>query len=139
MQNLNVFATLSLKSYNAEHISEERIWGKNPLFKTNKTRFLSLAVSFFVFKVCPKLTDCTYLHLPDSLRRDSQLITNLTERLCLGITIEIKPAEDLGTDLLRRDFTINTFAVNSNGEFVDLLGSKRDLDQRLIKVVGDTF
>ena len=52
--------------------------------------------------------------------------------------VVIKPAEDLGNDLLRRDFTINTFAVNSNGEFVDLLGSKRDLDQKLIRVVGDT-
>ncbi len=53
--------------------------------------------------------------------------------------IKIVPADDLKTDLLRRDFTINTFAMDKNGKFVDLLNSKIDLDNKVIKVVGDTY
>ncbi len=52
--------------------------------------------------------------------------------------IKLEIAEDLGTDLLRRDFTINTFAIDRNGLFIDTLGAKKDLEFRLIKVVGDT-
>ena len=52
--------------------------------------------------------------------------------------VKIEAAPDLGTDLLRRDFTINTFAIDSNGLFVDVLGAKKDLNNRLIRVVGDT-
>lgn len=50
----------------------------------------------------------------------------------------LEVASDLGTDLLRRDFTINTFAIDRNGLFVDMLGAKKDLNNHLIKVVGDT-
>lgn len=51
--------------------------------------------------------------------------------------VELKIAKNLGEDLLRRDFTINTFAMDSEGYFVDLLGSKKDLDAKLIRCVGD--
>lgn len=53
--------------------------------------------------------------------------------------IKIKLAKDLKTDLLRRDFTINTFAIDSNGKFIDLLNSKIDLDNKIIKVVDNTY
>ena len=52
--------------------------------------------------------------------------------------IEIEIAPDFKTDLLRRDFTINTFAIDKNDNLVDLLGAKKDLDSKLIRVVGDT-
>ena len=52
--------------------------------------------------------------------------------------IEIKKAKTLDEDLIRRDFTINTFAMDKNGQLVDKLGAKRDLDSRIIRVVGDT-
>lgn len=52
--------------------------------------------------------------------------------------IKIEYAKDLKTDLLRRDFTINTFAIDSNGKLVDLLNAKKDFDNKLIRVVGDT-
>lgn len=52
--------------------------------------------------------------------------------------VEITVAKDLGTDLLRRDFTINTFAIDNADRLVDVLGAKKDLDSRLIRVVGDT-
>ena len=52
--------------------------------------------------------------------------------------VKLQVAKTLGEDLLRRDFTINTFAIDREGRFVDILGSKKDLDARLIRVVGDT-
>ena len=52
--------------------------------------------------------------------------------------VEIEIAPDLGTDLLRRDFTINTFAIDKDGYFVDMLGARKDFDNRIIRVVGDT-
>lgn len=52
--------------------------------------------------------------------------------------IEIVPAKDLAEDLLRRDFTVNTFAISYDGKLIDIYGAKKDLDSRLIRVVGDT-
>ncbi len=52
--------------------------------------------------------------------------------------VELKIAKNLKEDLLRRDFTINTFAMDKNGYFIDLLNSKKDLDSKIIKCVGDT-
>ena len=45
---------------------------------------------------------------------------------------------DLESDLLRRDFTINTFAIDKDDKLIDLLGAKKDLDSKIIRVVGNT-
>lgn len=45
--------------------------------------------------------------------------------------------DDLKTDLQRRDFIINTLCINAVGEEVDLLGARSDLDQRIIRAVGN--
>ncbi len=50
--------------------------------------------------------------------------------------VKIKYINSLIDDLKRRDFTINTLCMNANGEIIDLLGAKEDLDNKLIKVVG---
>ena len=52
--------------------------------------------------------------------------------------IKLEYAKDLKTDLKRRDFTINTFAIDKNNKLVDLLNAKSDLNNKIIKVVGDT-
>ena len=51
--------------------------------------------------------------------------------------MEIEYIDDLKQDLLRRDITINTLCMNSNGEIIDVLGVMQDLKNRVIKVVGD--
>jgi len=51
--------------------------------------------------------------------------------------IKIKYIDDLKQDLLRRDFTINTLCINSNGEYIDLLNARADIDAHIIKVVGN--
>ena len=51
--------------------------------------------------------------------------------------IKIKYVNDLKKDLLRRDFTINTICIDKDGNFIDLLDGKSDLDKHIIKTVGN--
>lgn len=51
--------------------------------------------------------------------------------------VEIQYIDDLYQDLLRRDFTINTICIDENGEVIDFLGGRDDLDRKLICTVGD--
>lgn len=51
--------------------------------------------------------------------------------------IKIKYIKDLKKDLLRRDFTINTLCMNSKKEVIDVLNVKDDLDNKIIKTVGN--
>ena len=43
----------------------------------------------------------------------------------------------LENDVLRRDFTINSIAISQSGELVDLCQGKEDIEQKLIKSIGD--
>lgn len=45
---------------------------------------------------------------------------------------------DLKTDLLRRDFTVNTLCLDKDGNLVDLLNGKEDLDKHILKTIIDS-
>ena len=51
--------------------------------------------------------------------------------------IKIKYINDLKKDLLRRDFTINTICIDKDGNFIDILNAKEDIDKKIIKTVGN--
>lgn len=51
--------------------------------------------------------------------------------------IKMKYIDNLLEDLKRRDFTMNTLCMDSNGEMIDLLGAREDIDAHLIRMVGD--
>lgn len=51
--------------------------------------------------------------------------------------VKIKYINNLKQDLLRRDFTINTICINQDGEYLDLLNGRTDLEHKLIKTVGN--
>lgn len=53
------------------------------------------------------------------------------------LPVKIKYIRDLPEDIKRRDFTINTLCMDSNGNIVDFLNGRRDLDNHLIKMVGN--
>jgi len=53
--------------------------------------------------------------------------------------IEFEYINDLLEDLQRRDFTINTICMNSDGEIIDLLDGKFDLDKKEINTVGNSY
>lgn len=50
--------------------------------------------------------------------------------------VKIKYITDLKDDLLRRDFTINTLCMDSNGEIIDLLNASDDLNKKIVKTVS---
>ena len=51
--------------------------------------------------------------------------------------VKIKYIDTLIDDLERRDFTINTLCIDNEGNFINLLNAKRDLDNKIIKCVLD--
>lgn len=51
--------------------------------------------------------------------------------------VEIKYIDDLEEDLIRRDFTINTLCMDADGKILDYLDGKKDIEQRIIRTVGD--
>ena len=53
------------------------------------------------------------------------------------LPIQLKYIKNAKKDLLRRDFTINTICMNSKGEIIDILNIKSDLDNKIIKTVGN--
>jgi tRNA nucleotidyltransferase (CCA-adding enzyme) len=50
---------------------------------------------------------------------------------------DIQYIYNLMDDLNRRDFTINTLCMNSKGEIIDLLGGKKDIDNKVIRMVNN--
>ena len=50
---------------------------------------------------------------------------------------KIEYIDDLYKDLLRRDFTVNTICMNSSGEIVDFLGGQDDINDKMIRSVGN--
>lgn len=51
--------------------------------------------------------------------------------------VEIEYIDDLYQDLLRRDFTINAICMDENGEIIDFLGGRDDLNRCIIRTIGD--
>lgn len=51
---------------------------------------------------------------------------------------EIYYIDSLEEDLLRRDFTINTICMDSDENIIDLLNGRRDLEEKIIRAVGDS-
>lgn len=45
--------------------------------------------------------------------------------------------KSLEEDLRRRDFTINAMAMTENLEIIDLYGGRKDLDQKIVRAVGE--
>lgn len=50
---------------------------------------------------------------------------------------QITYVSSLSEDLLRRDFIMNTLCIDYEGNYIDLLGAKDDIDHKIIRVVGD--
>ncbi len=51
--------------------------------------------------------------------------------------IDIKYIDNLEEDLKRRDFTINTLCIDKDGNEIDLLNAKSDLDNHIIRMIGN--
>ena len=49
---------------------------------------------------------------------------------------QIKYTKSLKKDLKRRDFIMNTLCINSNEEYIDLKKAKKDIDNKIIRLIG---
>ncbi len=50
---------------------------------------------------------------------------------------DVQFVRSLQEDLKRRDFTMNAMAMTSNGQFIDPFNGREDLNNRMIRTVGD--
>ena len=50
---------------------------------------------------------------------------------------KIEFSKNLNDDLSRRDFTVNAMAMDRNGNIIDIFGSKSDLENKIIRAVGN--
>lgn len=50
---------------------------------------------------------------------------------------EITYSQTLDEDLIRRDYTINALAMSEDGQIIDLVDGKKDIDGKLIRAVGN--
>ena len=53
--------------------------------------------------------------------------------------VKIEYVDNLLEDIKRRDFTINCLCMNSNGDIIDLVEGKKDLENKVIRCLGDTY
>ena len=51
--------------------------------------------------------------------------------------VEIEYINNLYEDLIRRDFTINTLCMDQDGNIIDMLDGKKDIEAKIIRTVGD--
>lgn len=66
----------------------------------------------------------------------------MTYRKEIGYISNRKPdrieyIDDLYEDIIRRDFTVNSLCMDKNGNIIDLLGARKDIDNHIIKCIGD--
>lgn len=67
-----------------------------------------------------------------TFRKEKKYINN-------RIPTKIKYVNNLIEDLYRRDFVINTLCLDSNGNYIDLLGARKDIDNKIINMVGNPY
>lgn len=52
-------------------------------------------------------------------------------------SLEIKYIDNLVEDIKRRDFTCNTLCMSKEGNIIDVLNGREDIDNKIIRCVGD--
>lgn len=50
--------------------------------------------------------------------------------------VEIEYVDNLLDDINRRDFTMNTLCMNKEGNIIDILNGKKDIEEKIIRCVG---
>lgn len=51
--------------------------------------------------------------------------------------VEVEYINNLFEDIKRRDFTINSLCMDKNENIIDLLGAKKDVDNKVIRIIGN--
>lgn len=51
----------------------------------------------------------------------------------------IEYVDTLEEDLKRRDFIMNTLCIDYNGNYIDIMGSRDDINNKIIRLIGDEY
>ena len=51
--------------------------------------------------------------------------------------VEMEYVDNLIDDIQRRDFTMNTLCMSKEGNIIDVLGGKQDIEDKIVRCVGD--
>ena len=115
------------------------LWGEKP----NDWDLASDALPEQVAKLFPKTIPTGKTFGTMTVSRDGNWAELTTLREDLAYNDGPRPdvvrfGKDIGTDLARRDFTINSMAYDfASKELIDAFGGKKDANLRLLKTVGD--
>ncbi|WP_126427240.1 CCA tRNA nucleotidyltransferase [Brevibacillus marinus] len=95
-----------------------------------------------VMRLFPDHVPTGLKHGTVSVRQGSRLFEVTTYRVEAEYEHHRRPRQvrfvsDLRTDLARRDFTINAMGMDRHDRLVDPFGGRKDLNDRLIRAVGD--
>ena len=66
-----------------------------------------------------------------------EVTTFRVDKDCDGRHCEVEFVKSLEEDLSRRDFTINAIAIDINGDPIDMFNGVMDIENKIIKAVGD--
>lgn len=93
-------------------------------------------------KIFPNVDDKDSKYGKVTLKMENIMVEITTYRIETSYENHRKPSirytKELSEDLKRRDFIMNTLCIDNHGNFVDLLGARKDIDNQIIRVVGDT-
>ena len=94
--------------------------------------------SIFEDSIAPKQQYGGVTVIVDNIRFEITTFRKEIRYISHRFPVEIKFVDDLIPDLERRDFIINTLCIDKNGEYLDLLGAKGDIDLKIIRTVQDS-
>ncbi len=66
-----------------------------------------------------------------------EVTTFRVDKDCDGRHCEVEFVKTLAEDLMRRDFTINAMAIDKNYELIDLFEGQQDIENKMIRTVGN--
>lgn len=68
-----------------------------------------------------------------------EVTTFRADKNCDGRWCEVEFVKTLEEDLSRRDFTMNAIAINKDGHLIDLFNGIRDIENKIIRTVGNPY
>lgn len=77
------------------------------------------------------INESNYSFQVTTFRKDIKYLSNRNDLI-------IEFVSNLEEDLIRRDFIMNTLCINYKGEYIDLMGAKNDIDNKIIRLIGNS-
>ena len=133
---LNIFDEHNQESYIVGGYVRDKLIGR----KSNDIDICTSATPKEIMEIFPNTSSPNYGSINIIYKNTNFDITTFRKDIKYQdnrLPVKIKYIKSIKKDLLRRDFTINTICMNSNGEIVDFLRGQDDIKDKIIKSVGN--